>query len=96
MQRFKANAEWKETRYRDRKRKYKDLNQMQRGKYPDTEIGKGMQRFEPNAERRHLNHMQRGKKPDTDTEIGKGMQKFEPNAERKETRYRDRKRNAEI
>ncbi len=31
---------------------------MQRGKKPDTETEKGMQRFEPNAER---------KKPDTET-----------------------------
>jgi hypothetical protein len=49
---------------------------MQRGKKPDTEIGKGMQKFEPNAERKETRYrdrkrnveiwtkMQRGKKLD--------------------------------
>ncbi len=30
----------------------RDLNQMQRREKPDTDLGKGMQRFEPNAERK--------------------------------------------
>ncbi len=36
----------------------RESNELQRRKKPDTEIGKGIQRFEPNAEK---------KEPDTET-----------------------------
>jgi hypothetical protein len=41
MQRFEPTAERNETRYKDRKKECRNLNQIQRGKKQDTGIGKG-------------------------------------------------------
>jgi len=61
---IKLNAERKETRYKDRKKECRDLNQMLRGKKPDAEIEKGMRRFEPNAEKKENRHRDRKRNAD--------------------------------
>jgi hypothetical protein len=66
---------------------------MQRRKKPDTEIGKGMRRFEPNAERKETKYKDRKKKC---RDLNQMQREKKPNAEREENKYRDRKRNAEI